>query len=180
MKKEVINLDIGAGAGKSFTRRAKENPDQYFVAMEPSTGRDFSPEASSPNIFWVKGRAEPLPIKSGSVDKVNIDFVFVFLYGEDREEGKNNDFHEEASRMIQEGLRAIKPGGSLLIREPRYMLRELAPIMSEMGVNFSSALIPLEEAMEHSVSAREFAEEANFGDKESHPYLIRIPKDGNL
>ena len=81
--------------------------------------------------------------------------------------------------MIQEGLRVLKPGGSLLIREPKYMLRELTPIMSGMKVNLSFCPIPLEEAMEHSVSAQEFAQEAKFGEEEFHPCLIWITKDGN-
>ena len=180
MKHKEINLDIGAGSGKSLIERAKENPDQYFIGVEPSMARGFSSETYPSNILWVKGKAsckEPLPIKSASVNEVNIDFAFVFLYGA---EENTNSFREGALKMIKEGLRVLKPDSSLLIREPQYMLGELIPIMTEAGIKFSFAPIPLEKAMEHSNSGREFAQEAKFGDKESHPYLIWITKDGSF
>ena len=175
MKNKEINLDVGAGSGKSFLRKAKENPDQYFIAVEPSMERGSSSKISPSNMLWIKGKAsceESLPIKNASVSEVNMDFVLVFLYG--AEEVK--DFHEEALGMIQEGLRVLKPGGSLLIREPEYILRELPSIMSKARVDFSLDLIPQEETEGHSASAREFAQEAKFGEEEFRPWLITIIK----
>ena len=164
-----IYADIGAGWGERFVRRAQESPEQKFVVVEPE--RRNIPPRIPPNLTWIVGGVEKgyfLPLESGSVDEVNLDFVLFFVHGEVSEEV----FPLRVSEFLDEMLRITKKGGKIFIREPRENVERIRPLLQQKKIIFSEKLMPEEEARSHSEAAREMLS----GEKELQPFVIEIEK----
>ena len=168
MSKEVF-LDIGAGFGERFIRRARENPDQKFLVVE-SSGPSLEPLPE--NLEWLVEAIEEenqLSIEDNFVDEVNLDFILSTLYADDKE--------TLIPEALTESMRVLKEGGSFFIREPKYMLELLEPVLRKQNLDFSVEPIPKQEIEQQSLGVQEAYLEFKNGKVEMEPYLIRVKID---
>lgn len=164
MENRGMFLDIGAGFGESFVKRAKANPHQRFIIIEPY--KNNIPKDRPDNLTWITAEITEeyqLPFKNSSFDEINLDFLFIFLHGENKE--------SLFPTVLTEAKRVVKKSGVILIREPQYMLRIIKPVLNKLNFRFSSKLIPRKVAEEHSQSTKEATEEE---DSEMRPFLITL------
>jgi len=168
--KPTINIDIGAGFAENFIKKAQENPDKIYLAIEPfiAAKKPKLPE----NFFWIEAGVDErnkLPLADNSVDEVNIDCVFWYLCGENKE----NIF----PLLLDEAIRVLKDGGRILIREPYVEVENgLKSLLERLEIKFTLEEIPLEEAKRHSVSLKDAALEFEVGKEKMKPMIVVIKK----
>lgn len=181
MSKEVF-LDIGAWEGESLIERARENPTKQYLVIDPEIDPKNLPrrEVLPQNLKWITGKIDEraqLPFVDESVDEANLNFVFCFLYGDEYEDEQEALFKEIFPRILIEATRVLKKGGSLLIREPRYMVAIMEPVLTELNLGFSAETISEDEIGGQSFYVQEAYKEFKNGTVEMEPYLIRVKTD---
>lgn len=92
-------LDIGAGDG--FTAERLQSSDRNMIALEPAAGMI---DRTRP-LDWVRGDAEALPFRDGTIDGAYATWAYFFSRGFDPTPG------------IRELHRVVSVGGPLLIAE---------------------------------------------------------------
>jgi SAM-dependent methyltransferase len=91
-----IAADIGAGTG-ALTRRVQERADRV-IAIEPDIRMLEVLKSRSPELSAVRGWAEALPIRSGSLDAVTISSAWHWM---------------DPDRTLAEMARVLRSGGVL-------------------------------------------------------------------
>lgn len=129
-------VDIGAGFGELFIDRAKKEPGKNFIIIEPFGFPD--PKELPPNLTWIKGRLadqEALPLEDVSVDEVNMNFSLSAIFADFP--GSDEEFIEYLPGLLREGLRVLKNGGRLVIREERGFYQNiLGPVLNKLMIDF--------------------------------------------
>lgn len=98
----ALILDVGAGTGRVARAFLPQAPaDARLVCLEPSRPMLEIGRQEGPGALWARGRAVPLPFRSGAFDIV----VCLELL----------EFTPQPRRTIEELVRVLRPGGSLLI-----------------------------------------------------------------
>lgn len=166
--KETI-LHIGAGFGDHLARRASLRLWDKFIAVEPVKKGIPGKIARPVNLTWIVGqvsREEGLPLRNQLADEVNIDYVYEFLIT-NREEYLFPIIMDEARRVLKED-------GRIIIREPRYLVELLEPVLTELELQFASVPMSIDEARVYSASASELALEFEAGDTDQEPWMIVV------
>ena len=92
--------DIASGTGILTRQLRSRFPDSLIVGIEPARDMLMTASGTAPDIHWLGGRAETLPLAPAAFDLVTIGQAVHWL---DRDL-----FHAECSRVL-------KPGGTLAI-----------------------------------------------------------------
>lgn len=177
MDQEKMFVDVGAGWGDKFIQRAKDNPRQKFVVIDPDATNIRNKKSWPPNLTWIVGRVDEksfLPLAENTVDEINMDYVLCFLHGE--ETGSDEEFLIKASEILRRAILPLKKGKDLIIRESSYMVEFIKPVLEKIGLSFSINAIKPEVALEHSESTRDAALEFLSGEPKIQPFEIRITK----
>lgn len=95
-------LDVGAGTGRvARALLPQAPPDLRLVCAEPSRAMLSRGRKEAPGAEWLRARAVPLPFASGVFDiVVSLELL---------------EFTPHPRQTIQELVRVLRPGGSLLI-----------------------------------------------------------------
>jgi ubiquinone/menaquinone biosynthesis C-methylase UbiE len=96
-------LDLGSGSGR-FSIPLADRFGAWVVGVEPSVKmREQAPQTvNAGRIAYVGGKAEDLPLASGSVDAVFASMVVHYF--------------ADLSRVAHEVARVLRPGGKVLVR----------------------------------------------------------------
>lgn len=95
-------LDIGCGTGVLARRAYTEvAPTGHVTGVDPNAGMLAVAARVAPGVTWLEGRAEELPLETGSVDRVLSQFALMF-------------FHD-AGRAAEEMRRVLRPQGRLAV-----------------------------------------------------------------
>ena len=105
----LVDLAGGTGDVASLLR----GPDRHVVVCDPSTAMMMVGQQRFPDIEWLSGEAEHLPLATGSVDLLTISF------------GIRNV--TSLHRALQEIRRVLKPGGRFVCLEFSRPVAWLAP-----------------------------------------------------
>lgn len=176
MDQEKIFVDVGAGWGDNFIRRARDNPRQKFVVVDPDEANIQNKKGWPPNLTWIIGKVDEksfLPLAENTVDEINMDYVLTFLY---EEEGPDDEFLNTTAEILKRAILPLKKGKKLIIRESSYMANFIKPELEKLGLSFSINAIKPEEALNHSESTKDAAQEFASGEQEAQPFEIRITK----
>jgi ubiquinone/menaquinone biosynthesis C-methylase UbiE len=93
-------LDVGCGTGILATRIQQVLRPEQVIGCDPSEGMLKKARARTPEVRWLQGTAERLPLDDGAVDAVVSTEAFHF-------------FDQEAA--LREFHRVLEPGGSLVL-----------------------------------------------------------------
>jgi len=171
MEKELhYYLEIGAGGAERVIRDAEQYPERHYVVIDLDEPKDI--KRLPGNIRWFFGgitKKRGIPIPDGEIDEVNIDYVLGSIYGD-------AGYEESAERILQEAARVLQADGKMIIREPKYMVDNIVPIVEKLNLEYEALPMPLEEAKQHSESIKEAAREFEDGYIEMEPYLITVEK----
>lgn len=102
-RRPLVGVDLGSGTGR-FTPALAETFGGPIHGVEPAEGMRRAAEASArhPNVAYLEGRAEAIPLPEAAAD-----FVLMFL-----------SYHHVADKpaAAREIRRVLKPGGRVLLR----------------------------------------------------------------
>lgn len=177
MDQEKMFVDVGAGWGDNFIQRARNNPSQKFVIIDPDMVNIRNKERWPSNLTWIVGKVDEksfLPLAENTVDEINMDYVLTFLHGE--EAGSDDEFLIKASKILRRAIFPLKKGKDLIIRESFDMVEFIKPILEKIGIPFSVNAIKPEEALRYSESTKDAALEFLSGEQKAEPFEIRITK----
>ena len=116
-------LDVACGTGV-LTRAARERTKNSgrVVGLDPAPGMIAAAREVEPNIEWILGNAEDLPLEDGSFDCVISQFGMMFF--------------QDIQKAAQEMYRVTKPGGRLAVaiwytidQNPAY--RDIVAVLEE-------------------------------------------------
>jgi SAM-dependent methyltransferase len=95
-------LDVACGTGVlARTAAERVGPAGTVVGVDVNDGMLAVAQRTAPAITWKQGRAEALPVDSGSFDVVFSQFGLMFF--------------EDKRTALQEMLRVLRPGGQLAV-----------------------------------------------------------------
>lgn len=98
----ALVLDVGAGTARVARAFLPQAPvDTRLVCLEPSRKMLGLGRQAAPGGLWARGRADPLPFGAGTFDVV----VSLELL----------EFTPQPRRTIEELVRVLRPGGSLIV-----------------------------------------------------------------
>lgn len=106
-------IDIGGGEGEFLTELARQNPQNYYLVIEPS--KDIRKVPAFPNlgrVIWKTEKDSNLPLKPESVDTVYLHFML-------GEVGDTNEDMTPYAHLLSEVRTVLKPNGKVSIIEPR-------------------------------------------------------------
>ena len=96
-------LDVGCGTGRLLSAVAAAHPDTALVGVDLSHGMLSVARSSVASARLIQGRAEQLPVASGSVDWLVTTSVFHYV--------------QEPFAARREFRRVLKPGGTLVLTD---------------------------------------------------------------
>ena len=70
-----INIDIAGGEGEYFYAKARRNPQETFIVLDPVEGPATPSLKNLHRIAWKSDIDSHLPFRSESVDQVCINFL---------------------------------------------------------------------------------------------------------
>ena len=122
-------LDIGCGPGGWVLDVAREYPEKQVVGIDISTLMiEYARYQGLNNIsFRVMNALEPLDFRDSSFDMVNIRFISGFMPP------------VVWSRLMQECLRIMRPGGVVRLTEPEYPLSN-SLMVEKLGALLTKAM----------------------------------------
>ena len=95
-------LDVGCGTGVlARAARDRVGPEGEVVGVDPNDGMLAVARRTAPDVRWVEGVAERLPIESDSIDRVLCQFAVMFF--------------TDAGRAVGEIQRVLRPGGRAVL-----------------------------------------------------------------
>ena len=103
-------VDLGSGPGNSTGALAAQRPDARVIGVDVArrmlacARRDNARSPWSARVAWVQADAARLPIRTASLDAIT-GHSFLYL------------IHDRRA-VLAEALRALKPGGRLILMEP--------------------------------------------------------------
>ncbi len=97
-------LDIACGEGYGSKLIAGKASTVYGVDIDPVTIKNAKQKYAAPNLSFLEGSADNIPLKASTVDVV-VSFETI----------EHHDKHEE---MMNEIKRVLKPGGILIMSSP--------------------------------------------------------------
>jgi SAM-dependent methyltransferase len=102
-------LDVGCGAGLEACRIAQDNPDVSVIGLDRESMIDLASDRAESlglAVRWVIGRAEEIPLPSGTVDACYTERVLKYV--------------PDPATAIAEMVRVLKPGGRIACFELDY------------------------------------------------------------
>jgi len=131
-------VDIGAGFGEFFIKKAKASPSKNFIIIEPFGVPD---EKLPDNLTWIRAKLSDknfLPLQDASVDEVNLNFSLSAIYAD--YQGSDQEFAKYLGKLLEETLRVLENDGQLIIREERGFCKKiLEPGLKALGVGFEES-----------------------------------------
>lgn len=126
MSHETI-IDIGGGEGEFLTELARQNPQNYYLVIEPS--KDIYRVPQLPNlgkIIWKTEEDSVLPLKPSSVDVAHLHFMLA-------EVGDTNDDMTPYAHLLMEIRTVLKPNGKVSIIEPSGNIEIIGDLLDVTG-----------------------------------------------
>jgi len=107
-------LDVGCGTGVlARAARVRVGPDGEVVGIDPNEGMLAVARRTAPDVTWVEGVAEELPLEADGVDRVLCQFALMFFTDEGRAVG-------EIRRVLRPGGRAVLATWAEVSASPGY------------------------------------------------------------
>ena len=138
-----ISIDIAGGEGDYMFRKARENPKESFIILEPT---DLSMPHRPPNLHIFKLKTDVdsfLPFNPNSIDEASIHF----LMGEIKtKEPNSNTVGEDMGkyeRLVLDIKRVLKPGGKIHIVDVKGNIGYIEDILREAEFSITSGPTPL-------------------------------------
>jgi SAM-dependent methyltransferase len=81
--------------------RERVGPEGAVLGVDPNKGMLAVARRTAPDVTWLEGTAEDLPLEAASVDRVACQFALMFLV--------------DADRAVAEMRRVLRPGGRTVV-----------------------------------------------------------------
>jgi ubiquinone/menaquinone biosynthesis C-methylase UbiE len=138
-----ISIDIAGGEGDYLYAKARQNPGDIFIVLDPT---DKSSGLKLDNLHRIKWKSDidsRLPFQPHTIDEASINFLMGEL--RTKEKGPETVGMDMAkyARLLKDVKEVLKLGGKVRIVEPKPNIKYVEQILEELGFNIVSGPIPL-------------------------------------
>ena len=148
-----VNIDVAGGKGEFLSKKAKENPGQTFVVLDPGVyGSEYAPhlnpELKNLHIInWKSDIDSHLPLAKESVDEANANFLMGEIY---TKEGSSKTVEEDKAkyaRVMRDIFAVLKNEGKLRIVDLQAVIPYIVEVLNDVGftITLTPSPLPIEE-----------------------------------
>lgn len=144
-----INIDVAGGKGEFFYKKAKENPDQSFVVLDPGTyGSEYAPQLNPELknlhvIHWKSDVDSQLPLKGESVDEANANFLMGEIYTKEGSSKTVEENKAKYARVMRDIFAVLKNEGKLRIVDLQAVIPYVVEVLNDVGFTITLTPSPL-------------------------------------
>jgi len=142
-EKKKVSIDIAGGEGDYLYDKARENPGDTFIILDPTESPSSPKRDNLHRIRWRSDVDSTLPFQPHTVDEASINFLMGELRTKEKESETVGADWAKYERLIKDIKEVLRSGGKVRIVEPKPNMRYVEEILNELGFNIISGPIPL-------------------------------------
>lgn len=150
---EKTHIDVGGGKGEFFSERARENPDQMFIVLDPAISDSEDASETDPElqnlqvINWRSDVDSHLPFEKESIDEANANFLMGEIYTQEPPSKTIEEEKEKYARVMRDVFNVLKKEGKVRIVDVQGVIGYVVEVLEEVGftVTVTPTQLPPEE-----------------------------------